>query len=102
MIWRVSAGVSDAANERSATININRTATFMDFLLSASADELRNVERHRGEASWCGAGARTRRKLRQSSGGWGRNSIQSDGTRFSAAIHAISQVFRAWHRVGGT
>src|SRR5882762_10386323 len=30
MIWRGSAGVSEATNERSATTNINRTAIFMD------------------------------------------------------------------------
>ncbi len=29
------------------------------------------MEGHRGDASSCGAGARTQRKLRQSSGGWG-------------------------------
>src|SRR5882724_2311353 len=30
MIWRGSAGVRDATNERSATTNNNRTAIFMD------------------------------------------------------------------------
>src|SRR5260221_13979803 len=30
MIWRGSAGVRDASNERSATTNNNRTAIFMD------------------------------------------------------------------------
>src|SRR5260221_8396676 len=55
---------------------------FHGFLLSASADELRDVERHRGEASWCGAGARTRRKLRQSSGGWGGTPSKSSVPEF--------------------
>src|SRR5438876_1347553 len=34
------------------------------------AGVLLNVEQHGGEASSCSAGARTRRKLRRSTGGW--------------------------------
>src|SRR5882724_9025593 len=56
--------------------------------LPAVAGWLRNVEQHRGEAPSCGAGARTRQELRQSTGGWGGTpsaiSVLDFGLRFTA------------------
>src|SRR5882724_12448463 len=56
--------------------------------LPAVAGWLRNVEQHRSEAPLCGAGARTRQELRQSTGGWGGTpsaiSVLDFGPRFTA------------------
>src|SRR5882724_7293263 len=67
--------------------------------LPAVAGWLRNVEQHRSEAPWCGAGARTRQELRQSTGGWGgtpsTSSVLDFAPRFTAFCRCSVLVSRA-------